>query len=67
MPAALLDIRNPILEVDRPAILDQLDMAVQAGEIHALLGVTESGRTAQARFLFVRMALVLLVSPLYLG
>jgi len=48
MSAPLLDIRNLTLEVDRRAILDRLDLAVQAGEIHALLGANGSGKTTLA-------------------
>lgn len=65
MSASLLDIHNLTFEVDRHAILDRLDLTVQPGEIHALLGANGSGETTLAHFLFVRMAL--LASPIYLG
>lgn len=46
--APLLEIRNLTFEVDRHAILDRLDLAVQPGEIHALLGANGSGKTTLA-------------------
>lgn len=48
MPAPLLEIRNLTFEVDRHAILDRLDLGVQPGEIHALLGANGSGKTTLA-------------------
>ena len=48
MPNPLLDIHNLTFEVDRHAILDRLDLTVQPGEIHALLGANGSGKTTLA-------------------
>jgi Fe-S cluster assembly ATP-binding protein len=48
MPHPLLDISNLTFEVDRHAILDRLDLAIQPGEIHALLGANGSGKTTLA-------------------
>lgn len=48
MPIPLLDIQRLTVEVDRHSILDRLDLAVQAGEIHALLGANGSGKTTLA-------------------
>ena len=48
MPIPLLDIQGLTFEVDRHSILDRLDLAVQAGEIHALLGANGSGKTTLA-------------------
>ncbi|MBI3357854.1 MAG: ATP-binding cassette domain-containing protein [Nitrospirae bacterium] len=51
MPTPLLDIHSLTFEVDRHAILDRLDLSVQAGEIHALLGANGSGKTTLAYLL----------------
>lgn len=67
MHTPLLDIHQLTFEVDHHPILDQLDLTIESEEIHALLGANGSGKTTQAHFLFVRMALVLLASPIYLG
>ena len=48
MPNPLLNIHNLTFEVDRHAILDRLDLAIQPGEIHALLGANGSGKTTLA-------------------
>ncbi len=48
MPTALLDIRGLTFAVDRHPILDRLDLAIQVGEIHALLGANGSGKTTLA-------------------
>lgn len=48
MPSPLLDIRNLTFEVDGQLILDQLDLTIETGEIHALLGANGSGKTTLA-------------------
>lgn len=48
MSTTLLDIRGLTFAVDRHPILDRLDMAIQVGEIHALLGANGSGKTTLA-------------------
>ena len=51
MPTPLLDIRGLTCEVAHHRILDRLDLTVQAGEIHALLGANGSGKTTLAYLL----------------
>ena len=48
MPNPLLNIRNLTFKVDRHAILDRLDLAIDSQEIHALLGANGSGKTTLA-------------------
>ncbi len=48
MSTTLLDIRGLTFAVDRHPILDRLDLAIQVGEIHALLGANGSGKTTLA-------------------
>jgi len=48
MSNPLLDIRRLTFEVDRYPILDRLDLTMEAGEIHALLGANGSGKTTLA-------------------
>jgi len=48
MTLPLLDIRNLTFQVGRQAILDRLDLMIQAQEIHALLGANGSGKTTLA-------------------
>lgn len=48
MPGPLLDVRKLTFEVERRPILDRLDLAVEGGEIHALLGANGSGKTTLA-------------------
>ena len=48
MPGPLLDIRGLTFEVERHPILDRLDLTLEAGEIHALLGANGSGKTTLA-------------------
>ena len=48
MDIPLLDSHGLTFEVDRHSILDRLDLAVKAGEIHALLGANGSGKTTLA-------------------
>lgn len=51
MSTLLLDIRGLTCEVDHHRILDRLDLPIQAGEIHALLGANGSGKTTLAYLL----------------
>lgn len=51
MRTPLLDIRGLTCDVDRHTILDRLDLIIQAGEIHALLGANGSGKTTLAYLL----------------
>lgn len=48
MSNPLLDIQQLSYEVNRHTILDRLNLAVQPGEIHALLGANGSGKTTLA-------------------
>ncbi|MGA6826163.1 ATP-binding cassette domain-containing protein [Nitrospira sp. NS4] len=48
MSNPLLDIQRLSYEADRHTILDRLNLAVQPGEIHALLGANGSGKTTLA-------------------
>jgi len=48
MPVPLLDIAALTFEADHHPILDRLDLSIQAGEIHALLGANGSGKTTLA-------------------
>ena len=48
MSIPLLDIHHLTFEADRHSILDRLDLAIQPGEIHALLGANGSGKTTLA-------------------
>ena len=48
MSNPLLDIQQLSYEADRHTILDRLDLVLQPGEIHALLGANGSGKTTLA-------------------
>jgi Fe-S cluster assembly ATP-binding protein len=48
MPMPLLDIHSLTFAVDHHAILDQLDLAIESQEIHAILGANGSGKTTLA-------------------
>ena len=48
MPIPLLDIHDLTFEVNRQTILDRLDLTLEGGEIHALLGANGSGKTTLA-------------------
>jgi Fe-S cluster assembly ATP-binding protein len=48
MSIPLLDIDGLTYEANRHLVLDRLDLAIQAGEIHALLGANGSGKTTLA-------------------
>lgn len=48
MPMPLLNIHSLTFAVDRHAILDRLDLAIESQEIHALLGANGSGKTTLA-------------------
>lgn len=48
MPDPLLDISALTFEADHRPILDRLDLSIQEGEIHALLGANGSGKTTLA-------------------
>lgn len=65
MPNPLLDIRNLTFEVDRHAILDRLDLAIESQEIHALLGANGSGKTTLAYVLMGCESYTLVREPFY--
>ncbi|MGD8568255.1 MAG: ATP-binding cassette domain-containing protein, partial [Gammaproteobacteria bacterium] len=46
---ALLDVRSVSFYKENRAILDNLDLSVQRGEIHALLGSNGTGKSTLAR------------------
>ena len=51
MASPLLAIHELCFEVDRRPILDRLDLSIEPGEIHALLGANGSGKTTLLRAL----------------
>jgi Fe-S cluster assembly ATP-binding protein len=48
MLSPLLDIQNLTVSVEGRSILDRLDLSIQPGEIHALLGANGSGKSTLA-------------------